>query len=71
LDVLAFCQTGLRAPRSTDKVPSVYVTVRLSLSPMAAIELINSLNSILATLSHTPGSGISFAPHPGPGPKAN
>ena len=34
-----------------DQPPPVYVTGRLALSPAAAVELINSLNGILAAIS--------------------
>jgi hypothetical protein len=39
--------------------PSVYVTGRLTLSPSAAVELMNALNGILAALSQAPNSPIS------------
>jgi hypothetical protein len=45
-----------------DHPPPVYVTGRLALSPAAAVELINSLNGILAAISNAPNSPISAFP---------
>ncbi len=45
-----------------DQPPPVYVTGRLALSPAAAVELINSLNGILAAISNAPNSPISAFP---------
>jgi hypothetical protein len=45
-----------------DQPPPVYVTERLALSPAAAVELINSLNGILAAISNAPNSPISAFP---------
>jgi hypothetical protein len=38
--------------------PAVYVTSRLTLSPAAAVELMNALNGILAALSNVPNSPV-------------
>jgi hypothetical protein len=48
-----------------DQPPPVYVTGRLALSPAAAVELINSLNGILAAISNAPNSPISAFPDTG------
>jgi three-Cys-motif partner protein len=45
-----------------DQPPPVYVTGRLALSPAAAVELINSLNGILAAISNAPNGPISAFP---------
>jgi hypothetical protein len=50
-----------------DQPPPVYVTGRLALSPAAAVELINSLNGILAAISNAPNSPISAFPGGGGG----
>lgn len=52
--------------------PPVHVSARLTLSPAAAVELLNGLNKILATLAKMPGSGIAVTPStPGGAPKTN
>jgi hypothetical protein len=47
------------APLERNEPPAVYVTGRLTLSPAAAVELMNALNGILAALSQAPNSPIS------------
>ena len=42
------------------KPPDVYVTTRLALSPAAAVELVNGLNNILATVAQKSGSGVAL-----------
>ena len=46
-------------PLERSEPPAVYLTGRLTLSPAAAVELINALNGILAALSNAPDSPIS------------
>jgi hypothetical protein len=46
-------------PIERSEPPAVYVTGRLTLSPSAAVELMNALNEILAALSQAPNSPIS------------
>jgi hypothetical protein len=47
------------APPERSEPPAVYVTGRLTLSPAAAVELMNALNGILAALSDAQDSRIS------------
>jgi hypothetical protein len=47
-------------PLERNEPPAVYVTGRLTLSPAAAVELMNALNGILAALSSTPNSPIAI-----------
>jgi hypothetical protein len=53
-----------------ENLPAVHVTGRLALSPAAAVELINTLNGILAAISKTPNSPVSEFPGTPP-PKPN
>ena len=52
----------IETPRPAGSAAAVHVTSRLTLSPAATVELMNSLSKILATLSKVPGSGISVTP---------
>ena len=45
-------------PMPQSEPPSVFVTGRLTLSPAAAVELMNALNGILTALSKAPNSPI-------------
>jgi hypothetical protein len=60
----------LDARLEEDQLPAVHVTGRLALSPAAAVELINTLNGILAAISRAPNSPISEFPGTIP-PKPN
>ena len=51
-------------PLERNEPPAVYVTGRLTLSPAAAVELMNALNGILAALSNTPNSPIASSDRP-------
>jgi hypothetical protein len=55
-------------PPERSEPPAVYVTGRLTLSPAAAVELMNALNGILAALSNAPDSPISSSNRAPPKP---
>jgi hypothetical protein len=60
------------SPPRQGQQPEVHVTGRLALSPTAAVELINSLNNILATISQKSGSPVTVAnPPPAPAKPAH
>jgi hypothetical protein len=60
----------LDAKLEEDQLPAVHVTGRLALSPAAAVELMNTLNGILAAISKAPNSPMSAFPGATP-PKPN
>jgi hypothetical protein len=55
--------TRFDRPAPQGQLPSIYVTGRLTLSPTAAVELLNSLNSILAAISKTPNNKLNPSQH--------